>query len=62
MSKKRFKRLTPSEQEEVDQILDYMCFAWKMVYVRGEATQEELQPQLDELEKRLRILGFYKTK
>jgi hypothetical protein len=50
-----------NKEERKIELLDNYLFGLKMI-VRGEATQEELQSQFDEIEKELNLLGYYKKK
>lgn len=49
------------KQERIDELLDNYWFGCKMIN-RGEATQEELQSQFDEIENELKQLGYYGKK
>jgi hypothetical protein len=45
-------------EEKIDELLDNLFFGEKMIS-RGEATREELQEQIDKINKELELLGYY---
>lgn len=47
------------KESQILELLDELLFASKMVY-RGEATKEELQPEVDERKRKLYKLGWGK--